>query len=137
MSEAKQAKAKPKTTTDPRAPSAIDHHIGARMRARRQELGMAQDQLARLIGVTFQQVQKYEKGVNRVSAAALYRICTALELPLAALLPATEAEAQRPESDPSLAEVLRLASRLTPEGRRVMADMARALAGCESLSKPR
>jgi transcriptional regulator with XRE-family HTH domain len=46
---------------------------------------MTQDQLARQLGVTFQQIQKYEKGVNRVSAARLYEICRVLDVPIASM----------------------------------------------------
>lgn len=51
----------------------IDAHVGARIRSRRKALELSQEQLAGAIGVTFQQVQKYERGFNRISASALYR----------------------------------------------------------------
>jgi transcriptional regulator with XRE-family HTH domain len=56
----------------------VDRHVGARVRDRRILLGMTQHQLAGLIGVTYQQEHKYEKGINRVSAGRLYRIALAL-----------------------------------------------------------
>lgn len=59
----------PKPTT-----STLDLAIGSRIRARRRELGQTQTELAEVIGLTFQQVQKYERGVNRVSVATLVRI---------------------------------------------------------------
>ena len=61
----------------------VDVHIGRRIRARREELGQTQDQLARAIDVTFQQVQKYERGVNRVSCARLVLISMAQDTPVA------------------------------------------------------
>jgi transcriptional regulator with XRE-family HTH domain len=61
---------------------ASDTEIGARIRQRRQELALSQAHLARRLGVTFQQVQKYESGANRVSAAMLHQIAVALEAPL-------------------------------------------------------
>jgi transcriptional regulator with XRE-family HTH domain len=56
----------------------IDRHVGARMRERRIMLGLTQQQMAELIGVTFQQAHKYEKGINRVAAGRLYNIAQAL-----------------------------------------------------------
>jgi transcriptional regulator with XRE-family HTH domain len=56
----------------------VDRYIGARIRARRIMLGLTQHQMAELVGVTYQQAHKYEKGINRVSAGRLYRIAQAL-----------------------------------------------------------
>jgi transcriptional regulator with XRE-family HTH domain len=56
----------------------IDRHVGARMRERRVMLGLTQQQMAELIGVTYQQAHKYEKGINRVAAGRLYNIAQAL-----------------------------------------------------------
>ena len=56
----------------------IDRHIGARIRQRRVMLGLAQQQLAELIGVTYQQAHKYEKGINRISGGRLYMLAQAL-----------------------------------------------------------
>jgi transcriptional regulator with XRE-family HTH domain len=58
--------------------AAIDRHVGARIRERRILLGLTQQQLAKLIGVTYQQAHKYERGVNRVSAGRLFQIATVL-----------------------------------------------------------
>jgi transcriptional regulator with XRE-family HTH domain len=61
-----------------------DRHVGARMRERRIMLRLTQQQMAELIGVTYQQAHKYEKGINRVSAGRLYHIAQALEhIPIA------------------------------------------------------
>jgi transcriptional regulator with XRE-family HTH domain len=62
--------------------SADDIEVGKRIRARRIALGMSQTELGNRLGVTFQQVQKYEKGVNRVGAGRLVRIGEALEVPV-------------------------------------------------------
>ena len=59
-------------------PQDIDRHIGARVRERRVMLGLAQQQLAELIGVTYQQAHKYEKGINRISGGRLYMLAQAL-----------------------------------------------------------
>lgn len=67
---------------DERAANAIDRRIGQRVRSRRLEIGMSQERLAELLGVTFQQVQKYEKGVNRIAASRLHDISNALDMPV-------------------------------------------------------
>jgi transcriptional regulator with XRE-family HTH domain len=59
-------------------PQDIDRHVGARMRQRRVMVGLTQQQMAELIGVTYQQAHKYEKGINRVAAGRLYNIAQAL-----------------------------------------------------------
>ncbi|MGD1956877.1 MAG: helix-turn-helix domain-containing protein [Sphingomonadales bacterium] len=56
------------------APHAVDVHVGQKIRAKRRQLKMSQSALGKEIGLTFQQVQKYEKGTNRVSASVLYKI---------------------------------------------------------------
>jgi len=68
---------------DERAANAVDKKLGQRVRSRRLEIGMSQERLAELLGVTFQQVQKYEKGVNRIAASRLYDIAAALDMPVA------------------------------------------------------
>jgi transcriptional regulator with XRE-family HTH domain len=60
----------------------IDHHVGARVRERRIMLGFTQQQLADLIGVTYQQAHKYERGINRISAGRLYEIAHVLNVPI-------------------------------------------------------
>jgi transcriptional regulator with XRE-family HTH domain len=61
-------------TLDAGAIERVDRHMGARIRHRRRELGISQAKLAAMLGVSFQQVQKYEIGANRVSASTLWRI---------------------------------------------------------------
>ena len=65
--------------TEDRSPNLIDMHVGERIRRRRRALGVSQDRLAEQLGLTFQQVQKYERGANRVSASKLYQIARALQ----------------------------------------------------------
>jgi transcriptional regulator with XRE-family HTH domain len=60
----------------------IDRHVGARVRERRIMLGLTQQQLADLIGVTYQQAHKYERGINRVSAGRLFEIAQVLSVPV-------------------------------------------------------
>ena len=60
----------------------IDDHVGGQIRERRIMLGLTQQQLAAMIGVTYQQAHKYERGINRVSAGRLYEIARALSAPI-------------------------------------------------------
>jgi transcriptional regulator with XRE-family HTH domain len=76
---------KPKRKISPRSPNAIDRYIGARMREQRLARNMSQEQLGRKLGVSFQQIQKYESGRNRVSAARLFVICKALNVSLSSM----------------------------------------------------
>lgn len=64
------------------APNPVDIHVGARVRLRRTLLGMSQEKLGEAIGLTFQQVQKYERGANRVGASRLYDLSRVLEVPV-------------------------------------------------------
>jgi transcriptional regulator with XRE-family HTH domain len=65
-----------------RSTAAVDDHVGARIRERRIMLGLTQQQLAELIGVTYQQAHKYERGINRVSAGRLFEIGRVLSVPV-------------------------------------------------------
>ncbi|ARW10082.1 helix-turn-helix domain-containing protein [Acetobacter ascendens] len=64
------------------AASAIDAHVGKRIRLRRTLLGLSQEKLGEALGITFQQIQKYERGANRVGASRLYHIACALDVPI-------------------------------------------------------
>lgn len=63
-------------------PNPIDVHVGSRIRLRRTMLGMSQEKLGEALGITFQQIQKYEKGTNRVGASRLQNISTILNVPV-------------------------------------------------------
>lgn len=65
-----------------RDPNFVDVHVGNRIRMRRQFVGMSQEKLGELLGITFQQVQKYEKGTNRISASRLYYTAKTLGVPV-------------------------------------------------------
>jgi transcriptional regulator with XRE-family HTH domain len=67
---------------DDGSPNAIDVHVGARMRLRRTLLGMSQTTLGEAIGLTFQQVQKYERGANRIGASRLFDLSRVLDVPV-------------------------------------------------------
>ena len=63
-------------------PNPVDAHVGSRVRLRRMLLGMSQERLGESMGLTFQQVQKYEKGVNRIGASRLFQISKILDVPV-------------------------------------------------------
>lgn len=65
-----------------KAPHPIDRHVGARVRQRRMFIGMSQEQLGERLGLTFQQIQKYEKGTNRISASRLWEMSKILDVPI-------------------------------------------------------
>jgi transcriptional regulator with XRE-family HTH domain len=65
-----------------KSPNPIDIHVGSRVRLRRMMLGMSQEKLGEALGITFQQIQKYEKGTNRVGASRLQHIATVLKVPV-------------------------------------------------------
>jgi transcriptional regulator with XRE-family HTH domain len=106
----------------------IDFHLGKRMRRRRRLLGLTQQQLAEACGVRFQQIQKYECGANRVSAARLWRISGALEVPVNYFFEglATLVDAPAPTRDES-ADLVRTYHALGERPRRRLLDMARNL----------
>ncbi|MFO1034509.1 MAG: helix-turn-helix transcriptional regulator, partial [Hyphomicrobiales bacterium] len=65
-----------------RDPNYIDAHVGSRIRMRRQLINMSQERLGELLGITFQQIQKYEKGANRISASRLFYTAKTLGVPV-------------------------------------------------------
>src|SRR5205807_1378279 len=91
-----------------KAPNPIDRHVGSRVRMRRLMLSMSQEKLGDALGLTFQQVQKYEKGSNRVSASRLQHLSQILQVPVAFFFegtpPAAE-QSKRPRDAPSSAYV--------------------------------
>src|SRR6266849_912597 len=66
-----------------KSPNPIDKHVGSLVRMRRMMLDMSQSTLGNALGITFQQVQKYEKGTNRISASRLQQVCHTLQVPVA------------------------------------------------------
>ena len=73
----------------------IDRHVGARIRERRIMLGLTQQQLADLIGVTYQQAHKYERGINRVSAGRLFEVAQVLGVPVSYFFDGLEQGSER------------------------------------------
>jgi len=83
----------------------IDLHLGRRLRRRRRLLGLTQQQLASAVGIRFQQIQKYECGANRISAARLWQLSEALEIPIGYFYDGlAEAQERREREAPALAE---------------------------------
>jgi len=72
----------PERTERESRPSPIDVHVGSRIRLRRTLLGMSQERLGEALGLTFQQVQKYERGVNRVGASRLFDLSRVMDVPI-------------------------------------------------------
>lgn len=89
-------------------PNPIDVHVGARLRLRRTLLGLSQEKLGEAIGLTFQQVQKYERGVNRIGASRLFELSRVLDVPVGYFFeemdPAIES-ARRPAPDSETGEL--------------------------------
>jgi transcriptional regulator with XRE-family HTH domain len=65
-----------------KSPNPVDRHVGTRVRMRRMMIGMSQEKLGEALGITFQQVQKYEKGMNRISASRLQQTSRVLGVPI-------------------------------------------------------
>ena len=68
-----------------KAPNPVDKYVGSRVRMRRIMLGMSQEKLGEALGLTFQQIQKYEKGTNRVGASRIQQIAEVLQIPVSFL----------------------------------------------------
>ena len=86
------------TVAGPKEPQPIDRHVGTRIRHKRMMLGVSQEALGDALGVTFQQVQKYEKGMNRVGASRLQAIANFLEVPVSYFFDGTGGQSQRATS---------------------------------------
>jgi transcriptional regulator with XRE-family HTH domain len=103
----------------------IDFHLGKRMRRRRRLLGLTQEQLANACGVRFQQIQKYECGANRVSAARLFRIASALDVQMNYFFEGLSEGASLVRDEPT--EVVRSHPALGERPRRQLLDVSRSL----------
>lgn len=116
-----------------KTPDPLDVAVGARIRIRRRWLGQSQTQLATALGITFQQVQKYERGANRVSASMLVRCASKLETSVAALVgeDGTEpvgAVVYAQLATPGAAELLAAFANITDgEARRALVTVAEGL----------
>ena len=93
MPRSPRARKRVKKQPSRRGPHPIDIHVGFRVRLRRNLLGMSQEKLGRAVGLTFQQIQKYERGVNRVGASRLFNLGRALDVPVSFFFEDLSAEA--------------------------------------------
>ena len=84
----------PRTRLQDEGPHPVDTHVGSKVKSRRLMLGLSQEELAKSIGLTFQQVQKYERGTNRISVSRLVDISRALKSPIDYFLDGCAAMAQ-------------------------------------------
>lgn len=80
--QARRAERAPQAERPGQRANAADRHVGARIRERRIMMGLSQQQLAKMIGVTYQQAHKYERGLNRISAGRLFEIAQVLGVPV-------------------------------------------------------
>ena len=126
-------------------PHPVDRHVGLRIRMRRKELNISQERLAEALGLTFQQVQKYERAANRVSASKLFEIARALNASVAYFYEGLSAgdEVETPAATPNLqahaflltAEGAELANLFPKLGRsrirRKVLELVRAIVGVE------
>ena len=129
-------------------PDPIDVHVGKRMRERRTLLGMSQEMLADAFGISFQQVQKYERGANRIGASRLHMLSKLLDVPVSYFydgLPSTSVEVDAtpiqvssrrdPTTSRETLELVRAYYRIDePSLRRRLVDLARALSTDEPQS---
>lgn len=143
----------PRTRIDDEGPHPVDTHVGARVKSRRLMLGLSQEELAKSIGLTFQQIQKYERGSNRISVSRLADISRALRVPMdyfldgiAAARAATGKPALKGVSDNKQAtlepemltrrdvlELVRAYQQIsTPQLKKQLLEMAKAMAKAEA-----
>jgi transcriptional regulator with XRE-family HTH domain len=116
----------------------IDLHLGKRLRRRRRLLGLTQQQLAVAVGIRFQQIQKYECGANRISAARLWQLAEALEVPVSYFydgLAEVQARAEQLNGEPregmmarkETIDLIRAYYQLGERPRRRLLDLAKSL----------
>jgi transcriptional regulator with XRE-family HTH domain len=127
---------------DPDRAAQSDLAIGARMRARRRQLGLSQSDLAERLGVSFQQVQKYERGANRLAASTLPAAAQALGVTAGWLVGEDASEAEDHEdlfralARPGAVELLEAFNRIhDPRARQALVSLAREMA--QEVSRPR
>lgn len=118
-----------------KTPDPVDVHVGRTIRARRKHLGVSQESLANACDLTFQQIQKYEKATNRVSASMLVKIAEHLDCSPASLLPASDlppagdehVDALRVAGMPQGTELIRAFLAMDSERRRGLLTVAKAM----------
>lgn len=146
----------PRTRPEDEGPHPVDTHVGAKVKIRRLMLGMSQEELAKSIGLTFQQVQKYERGTNRISVSRLTDIARALKTPIDYFIEGAAAPAEtgsktrqnmrgvsdvkqaafgdiEPLTHKDVLELVRAYQRITtPALKKQLLEMAKAMAGSDA-----
>lgn len=109
-------------------PNPIDIHVGSRVRLRRTLLGLSQEKLGEALGLTFQQVQKYENGANRISASRLYALSRILDVPVAFFFEGmpSDISGSGGKSDPGTAKQQKEAPAKDPLTKRETLELVRA-----------
>jgi len=110
----------------------VDAHVGKRIRHRRWMIGMTQQQLAERVGIKFQQIQKYETGMNRVSASRLWDIADVLDVQIAFFFEGFDSDAAAaaeadPMADKEAMQLVRIFHSIPEQQRRRLFDLARVL----------
>jgi transcriptional regulator with XRE-family HTH domain len=124
-------------SASPKAVNADDKALGERVQSLRKAQGMTQTQLGRALGVTFQQVQKYEKGLNRISGARINKVCKVLGIPVTELYADLDANSEDSIfhllTIKGATELLRAYSAISSEtGRKSILAMARSVGAVEA-----
>mgnify|MGYP000188596018 FL=1 len=128
ITRARRARRMKKRRLPPGVPNPVDIHVGSRVRLRRTLLGLSQEKLGDAVGLTFQQIQKYERGANRIGASRLFQLCHILDVPISfffdempAGLKTTEGQVAR-----GLSEQEQKTMELDPLARRETLELVRA-----------
>jgi transcriptional regulator with XRE-family HTH domain len=125
--------------SDARATSAMDHVLGKKLRTAREQAGLSQQWLAEKLGITFQQIQKYEKGTNRIAASRLVSIAQALEQPVGYFLDDAKETAtarSRATDSPEQAALARFFSAIhNAKVRRRVTDLLHAIIEADAVRK--
>ncbi len=127
-----------------RTPDSVDRHVGSRVRRRRLIVGMSQEKLGEALGLTFQQVQKYEKGANRIGSGRLQQIAHTLQVPISYFYDGQgEDGSPRNATPPELvvdkdsADLLKAFNSLADQSmRQALLNMAQAAAAARALGVP-
>jgi len=123
----------------------IDTHVGRRLKARRRLLGLTQERLAKAVSIRFQQIQKYESGVNRISASRLWSLSKALKVPISYFFEGMNGHEPKEDydigddfgvapsadilDDKETIDLVRYYYRLNEEPRKRLLDLAKAMSG--------
>ncbi len=107
-------------------PNPVDVHVGSRVRLRRTLLGLSQEKLGDALGLTFQQVQKYERGANRIGASRLFDLSRVLEVPVSFFFDEMSAETPVPAAAAGLADLPQMQFEADPMAKRETLELVRA-----------